>query len=187
MNDALNQSKNLIVLTIIYNIGEGIVALYLGIKNNSTSLLGFGLDSVIEITASMVAIWGVTSSNENVGRKAEKIISYSFLALAFFILIKSSYDLLNTVKPEATLFGVLLAAISILVEGPLSYKKLQLGKKLNNQVLIAEAKETLFCLNLSILVILGIGLNYLFNVWYFDPISALLMIPWLFHEFKEHR
>jgi len=187
VNKALNQSKNLIVLTIIYNIVEGLAALYLGIKNNSTSLLGFGFDSIIEITASLVAIWGVSSQNKNVERKSEKLISYSFLALAIFIFIKSAYDLFNITKPEATLLGVVLATVSILVEGPLSYKKLQLGKKLNNQVLIAEAKETLFCLNLSILVILGIGLNYLFNVWYFDPIAALLMIPWLIHEFNEHR
>ena len=80
MNKALNQSKNLIVLTIIYNIVEGLAALYLGIKNNSTSLLGFGFDSVIEITASLVAIWGVSSQNKNVERKSEKLISYSFLA-----------------------------------------------------------------------------------------------------------
>ena len=119
MKEALNQSKNLIVLTIIYNVVEGIVALYLGIKNNSISLLAFGFDSVIEITASLVAIWGVSSANKNVARKSEKIISYSFLALAIFIFIKSAYDLFNTTKPEATLLGVILATVSILVEGPL--------------------------------------------------------------------
>ena len=89
MKEALNQSKNLIVLTIIYNVVEGIVALYLGIKNNSISLLAFGFDSVIEITASLVAIWGVSSANKNVARKSEKIISYSFLASSFVVLNKS--------------------------------------------------------------------------------------------------
>ena len=82
---------------------------------------------------------------------------------------------------------MIVASISILIEGPLGYKKLKLGREMNNPVIIAEAKETLFCLNLSILVILGVGLNFLFSLWYFDPIAALLMIPWLYKEYKEHR
>ena len=103
-----------------------------------------------------------------------------------FIATKSMFDLVNLNKPEASIYGILIAILSILVEGPLAYKKLKIGKELQNNVLIAEAKETLFCLNLSILVILGVGVNYLFGIWYFDPIAALLMIPWLFYEFKNH-
>ena len=69
----------------------------------------------------------------------------------------------------------------------LSYKKFKLGRKLNNAVIIAEAKETLFCLNLAVLVIMGVGVNYFFDIWYFDPVAALLMIPWLFREYREHK
>jgi divalent metal cation (Fe/Co/Zn/Cd) transporter len=69
----------------------------------------------------------------------------------------------------------------------LGYRKLKLGKELNNKVIIAEAKETLFCLNLSVLVLVGVGVNYFFGLWYFDPVAALFMIPWLFKEFREHR
>ena len=83
-------------------------------------------------------------------------------------------------------FG-LIALVSIFVEGPLSYKKLQIGKASNNSVIIAEAKETLFCLNLSVLVIVGVGVNYFTDLWYFDPIAALLMIPWLLYEFSQHK
>ena len=98
-----------------------------------------------------------------------------------------SMDEIKANKPDPSYYGVIVASISILIEGPLGYKKLILGRKMNNPVIIAEAKETLFCLNLSILVILGVGLNFLFSLWYFDPIAALLMIPWLYKEYKEHR
>ena len=105
----------------------------------------------------------------------------------FFIIFKSSYDLLNSYKPEPSFYGILIALVSIFVEGPLSYKKFQIGKASNNSVIIAEAKETLFCLNLSVLVIVGVGLNYFTDLWYFDPIAALLMIPWLLYEFSQHK
>ena len=186
MNKAFEQSKKLIILTILYNLVEGIFALYFGLESNSTSLLSFGLDSFIEITASGIALWGVTSKNETSHTQAEKLIAYSFLLLIVFILTKSSFDLININKPETSFYGVILAVVSILVEGPLAYRKLKLGRLLNNNVLIAEAKETLFCLNLSVLVIIGVGVNYLFGLWYFDPIAALFMIPWLFKEFREH-
>ncbi len=83
--------------------------------------------------------------------------------------------------------GIIIGVITILIEGPLSYKKLKLGRKLNNVVIIAEAKETLFCLNLAVLVIIGVGVNYFFDIWYFDSVAALLMIPWLFKEYREHK
>ena len=63
----------------------------------------------------------------------------------------------------------------------------QIGKATNNSIIIAEAKETLFCLNLSVLVIVGVGVNYFTDLWYFDPIAALLMIPWLLYEFSQHK
>jgi len=186
VSEAFEQSKKLIILTILYNLVEGIFALYFGLESNSTSLLSFGLDSFIEITASGIALWGVTSKNETSHTQAEKLIAYPFLLLIVFILTKSSFDLININKPETSFYGVILGVVSILVEGPLAYRKLKLGRLLNNNVLIAEAKETLFCLNLSVLVIIGVGVNYFFGLWYFDPIAALFMIPWLFKEFREH-
>jgi len=187
MSETLNQAKKLILFTIVYNFVEGIFAIYFGAESNSTSLLSFGLDSFIEITASVIALWGLSSIDKDVEDKAEKMIAYSFLILILFIVVKSSFDLFYSSKPETSFYGIVIACVSILVEGPLAYRKLQLGRKLNNKIIIAEAKETLFCLNLSVLVILGVGVNYFFGLWYFDPIAALLMIPWLFREFREHK
>ena len=187
MSETLNQAKKLILFTIVYNFVEGIFAIYFGAESNSTSLLSFGLDSFIEITASVIALWGLSSIDKDVDDKAEKMIAYSFLILILFIVVKSSFDLFYSSKPETSFYGIVIACVSILVEGPLAYRKLQLGRKLNNKIIIAEAKETLFCLNLSVLVILGVGVNYFFGLWYFDPIAALLMIPWLFREFREHK
>ena len=187
MSDALRFSKNLIIFTIVYNLVEGIFALYLGIGENSTTLLSFGLDSFIEIFASIIALLGLSTKSKISQQFAEKLIAYSFLVLVFFIIFKSSYDLLNSYKPEPSFYGIRIALVSIFVEGPLSYKKFQIGKASNNLVIIAEAKETLFCLNLSVLVIVGVGVNYFTDLWYFDPIAALLMIPWLLYEFSQHK
>ena len=187
MSDALKQSKNLIIFTILYNLVEGIFALTIGIGENSTALLSFGIDSFIEIFASGVALLGISNSKKINEETAERYIAYSFLFLIFFILTKSSYDLLNNKANEITYIGIIIGVITILVEGPLSYKKFKLGRKLNNTVIIAEAKETLFCLNLAVLVIIGVGVNYFFDIWYFDPVAALLMIPWLFKEYREHK
>ena len=187
MSDALKQSKNLIFFTILYNLIEGIFALSVGFSENSTALLSFGIDSFIEIFASAVALLGISNTKRINEETAERYIAYSFLILIFFILAKSSYDLLNNKANEITYIGIIIGAISILVEGPLAYKKFKLGRKINNAVIIAEAKETLFCLNLSVLVIIGVGVNYFFDIWYFDPVAALLMIPWLFKEYREHK
>ena len=187
MSDALKQSKNLIFFTILYNLIEGIFALSVGFSENSTALLSFGIDSFIEIFASAVALLGISNTKRINEETAERYIAYSFLILIFFILAKSSYDLLNNKANEITYIGIIIGAISILVEGPLAYKKFKLGRKLNNAVIIAEAKETLFCLNLSVLVIIGVGVNYFFDIWYFDSVAALLMIPWLFKEYREHK
>tara|TARA_B000000475_G_C15826802_1_gene378125 strand:- start:81 stop:644 length:564 start_codon:yes stop_codon:yes gene_type:complete len=187
MSDALKQSKNLIFFTILYNLIEGIFALSVGFSENSTALLSFGIDSFIEIFASAVALLGISNSKKINEETAERYIAYSFLFLIFFILAKSSYDLLNNKVNEITYIGIIIGVISIFVEGPLAYKKLKIGRKLNNAVIIAEAKETLFCLNLSVLVIIGVGVNYFFDIWYFDPVAALLMIPWLFKEYRKHK
>ena len=94
MSDALQFSKKLIIFTIIYNLLEGIFALYFGIGENSTSLLTFGLDSFIEIFASSIALLGLSINSKISEQFAEKLIAYSFLLLVFFIIFKSSYDLL---------------------------------------------------------------------------------------------
>ena len=187
MDDSIKRTNRLIVFTIAYNLAEGFFAIFFGIEENSTTLLSFGLDSFIEIFASSVALLGLSKLEIFSEERAEKLIAYSFLILIAFIVIKSSYDLINVNKPDPSFYGVILAVVSILIEGPLGYKKLKLGRELNNSVIIAEAKETLFCLNLSILVILGVGLNFLFGLWYFDPIAAFFMIPWLYKEYKVHR
>ena len=94
MKESIILSKKLIVFTICYNLLEGVFALYFGVESNSTTLLSFGLDSFIEIFASIIAIWGISSTNKKVHDRAEKLIAYSFLVLIVFILTKSALDFL---------------------------------------------------------------------------------------------
>ena len=118
MGDALKQSKNLIFFTILYNLVEGIFAISVGVNENSTALLSFGMDSFIEIFASGVALVGLSNSKTINEKTAERYISYSFIFLIFFIIAKSSYDLLNNKANEISYIGIIIGVISILVEGP---------------------------------------------------------------------
>ena len=140
--DSFKNTKRLIVFTIAYNLVEGCFAIFFGVEENSTTLLSFGLDSFIEIFASAVALLGLSKLLIMSEERAEKLIAYSFLLLIVFIVFKSTYDLINVNKPDSSFYGVILAFVSILIEGPPGYKKLKMGRKLNNPVIIEEEKQT---------------------------------------------
>ena len=125
MDDSIKSTKRLILFTIAYNLIEGCFAIFFGVEENSTTLLSFGLDSFIEIFASTVALIGLSKLVILSEERAEKLIAYSFLILIVFIVFKSTYDLINVNKPDSSFYGVILAFVSILIEGPLGYKKLR--------------------------------------------------------------
>ncbi len=176
-------------ITVGYNIIEGVVSIIAGRLAGSIALVGFGMDSFVESLSGIIMIWrfrkqGKISKEEEarVEKKATKLIGYTFFILALYVLYESIDKLVRQEIPEASLFGIIIAATSIIVMPILFLQKYKLGKTLASQSLIADAKETMACFFLSIALLVGLGANYLFGLWQADPIVGLIIVIFLIKE-----
>jgi divalent metal cation (Fe/Co/Zn/Cd) transporter len=174
-------------LTIGYNCLEAIAAIAAGIVSGSVVLVGFGLDSVIEVTASAAAQWRLRADfdlakRERVERVSLRIIGATFLALAAYILYDSAKALLHGEVPERSVFGVVILALSAKVIPVLARQKRRVARQLDSSALKADATQTSLCAYLSIIALAGVGLNAALGFWWADPVAALAMVPIIAHE-----
>ncbi len=172
---------------VAYNVLEAFFSIAIGFWTTSIALVSFGFDSVIEVTAGLVLIWRLSHKGDSAGEsKKEKralfLISLTFFALAGYILFESIKMLWLQQKSEYTPWGMLIALLSALIMPALGFMKLSIGDKIGSKALKADAKETLFCAYLSIILLLGLGLNALWGWWWADPVAALLMLGFIIKE-----
>jgi divalent metal cation (Fe/Co/Zn/Cd) transporter len=180
----------LVAGTLIYNVIEAGLAIWAGTEAGSIALLGFGLDSLIEIAAAAVLLWRLlveirgkeTNSIERAERRAHRFIGATFLALAIYVLIQSIITLSSGDRPQESLLGIVLAAGSLIIMPFVSWGKFRVAAKLGSGALRAEAKETLACAYLSFALLVGLLLNAILGWWWADPVVALVMVPWLTWE-----
>jgi divalent metal cation (Fe/Co/Zn/Cd) transporter len=180
----------LALATVAYNLVEAGVALYAGVQAGSIALVGFGLDSVIELAAAAVVLWRL--SLEARGAEVERVqsveaavsrfVGVTLIALAAFVIIQSVWILWTRQAPQESWLGVTLAILSLLIMPLLGIGKLRAADELGSRALRQEAKETLACAYLSLALLLGLGANALAGWWWADPVAALLMVPWLVRE-----
>lgn len=175
--------------TVGYNLIEGIVSIIAGSLAGSGALLGFGFDSFIESLSGGVMIWRFCKSGERsateeerIEKTATKLVAVTFFILGAYVLFESITSLVNRDIPERSLLGVVITVLSILIMPPLAYLKYQTGKKLKSNSLIADSKQTLICVILSVVTLVGLGLNYFFNFWQADPIAGILIALYLWKE-----
>lgn len=175
--------------TVGYNIAEGIVSLLAGFMAGSIALIGFGLDSFVESMSGGVMIWSLRKQGkiseeevEMVEKKAVRFIAYTFFILGAYVLYESVEKLYVREIPDPSLFGIVIALVSLVVMPALFYSKYRLGKLMASRSLIADSKETLACMFLSGSLLLGLGLNYLYGFWQADPIVGLLVVVYLTKE-----
>jgi divalent metal cation (Fe/Co/Zn/Cd) transporter len=186
----LRRALWLVGLTLAYNLVEAAIAIWAGTAAGSIALLGFGLDSVIECAASAVLLWrlsvelrgGDEERVETAERRARLFVGFTFLALAAYVLVESALTLISGDHPAASLPGIVLAAISLVVMPLLALAKLRTARGLGSGALEAEAKETLACAYLSFTLLVGLVLNAAAGWWWADPLAALAMVPWLLKE-----
>ena len=169
-------------LTIGYNVVEAVVAIGAGVVSGSVALLGFGLDSVIEVTASGAAQWRLRADLDPVRRAhAERttlrIIGWSFLALATYVVIDSALTLLQHEPPERSIVGLVLLALSAVVMPVLARAKRRVAREMSSRALDAEATQTSLCAYLSVIALAGVAFNAWFGWWWADPVAALAMVP----------
>lgn len=169
-------------LTIGYNVVEAIVAIAAGLVARSVALVGFGLDSVIEVTASGAAQWRLRADLDparraRVERTTHKIIGWSFLALAAYVVVDSANALVGREPPERSMVGLVLLALSAVVMPMLARAKRRVARAMTSRALESEATQTSLCAYLSVIALAGVALNAAFGWWWADPIAALAMVP----------
>jgi divalent metal cation (Fe/Co/Zn/Cd) transporter len=145
-------------------------------KAASLSLFGFGIDSVIEIFASVVVIWQLKSINKNREKFATKLIGIAFIVLSAYILIQALMALLNSKHSHPSLFGILWLFVTVIVMFALAYGKKKAGAVLQNSVLLAEAKVTIIDGLLAVSVLVGLLLSTYLGWWWADILSSLVIV-----------
>lgn len=177
------QQKNLIkrgialeYITLIWNVvGFGVI-LYAAFKAHSVALAGFGLDSFIEIFASVIVVWQLKSINKDKERFAERLIGYAFFALALYLVVQIIIVIANQTHPQQSTLGIVWLALTAAVMFLLAYGKMKVGNAIQNPVLQKEAKVTLIDAMLAVSVLVGLGVNAIFGIWYADVIAALVIV-----------
>jgi divalent metal cation (Fe/Co/Zn/Cd) transporter len=186
----IRRSLWLVACTMVYNALEAVVALWAGVGAGSIALVGFGLDSVIELAAASVVLWRILievrgEDSQRVARaesRVRRFVGATFLALAAYVLIQSAWGLWIGDAPEESLVGLVLAGVSLVVMPLIAWAKLRAAEAIGSGALRAEAKETLACSYLSFCLLFGLAANAAFGWWWADPLAALLMVPWLVRE-----
>ena len=178
----LGRGKRLEYFTIAWNTLEGLVAVIFGAMAGSVSLVGFGIDSFIEVTSGSTLLWRMSvDADEEKRERNEKlslrIVGVCFLALAAYVAYESAFDLLSRKQPEHSIPGIALACVSLIVMPLLSRAKKKVGNSLASAAMRADAKQTDFCVYLSVILLAGLLLNAALGWWWADPIAALIMVP----------
>lgn len=180
-------------LTVGWNLVEGVVAVAAALAAGSVALLGFGVDSFVESTSGGILIWRLLAEGraeeqeavEAVERRAQKLVAGSLFLLAAYIVFDAARTLLSGDRPQPSLVGLALAALSIGVMWRLARAKRRTAIALGSRALQADAFQTTACWWLSLVVLGGVGLNALFGWWWADPVAAIGMCFFLVREGRE--
>lgn len=174
--------------TVAYNVLEGVLSILAGGLASSIALVGFGMDSFIESISGGIMIWRFRQTRlseaeeKKVEARAVKLVGWSFFALATYVLFEAVRKLIIREVPEPSLFGIIIAATSLVVMPVLFVAKQRTGRKLGSRSLLADSKQTLACTFMSFALLLGLLANRLFGFWQADPVVGLFIGSWLVRE-----
>ena len=176
--------------TIAYNSLEGLISITAGLFAGSVSLIGFGFDSLIEVTSGAAVLWRLrhdrdTARRERAERSTLRLVGWCFLALAAYILYDSGSTLLRHEPPERSIPGIVIAAVSLVVMPLLASAKRRVAAGIGSAAMRADARQTDFCTYLSAILLCGLLLNALLGWWWADPVAALGMTFFLAQEGRE--
>ncbi|WP_299569546.1 cation transporter [uncultured Williamsia sp.] len=165
-----------VAITITYNVIEAVVALVEGTRVSSTALIGFGLDSVIEVSSAAAVAWQFAGRDPEAREKvALRIIAVSFFALAAYVTVDAVRGLLGAADTRHSVVGIVLTALSLVIMPVLSHAQRRAGRELGSASAVADSKQTLLCTYLSAVVLAGLVVNSLFGWSWADPIAGLVI------------
>ena len=177
-----HRGKRLEYFTIAWNSLEGLVAVIAGAIAGSISLVGFGVDSFIEVTSGAALLWRMSADADELRRErietvTLRIVGMCFIALAAYVAYEAVGDLARRKASEQSIPGIILACVSLAVMPLLSRAKRKVGTALRSAAMNADAKQTEFCTYLSAILLGGLLLNAVWGLWWADPTAALVMVP----------
>ena len=177
------------LFTVAYNFLEGIISVIAGMFSGSIALVGFGLDSFVESLSGGVMIWRFRDhgdispeDEERMEAKAARLVAYTFFILGVYVLYESFKKLILREIPEPSLLGIIIAIVSLVVMPVLFIAKNRIGKSIGSRSLVADSKQTLACCFLSVALLLGLGLNYLYGIWWADPAAGMIIVVFFMKE-----
>lgn len=166
----------LVAATITYNVIEAVVAISAGTVASSTALIGFGLDSIIEVASAAAVAWQFAGPDPQAReRVALRVIAVSFFALAGYVTVEAVRALLGGAEAAHSPVGLSLAGLSVIVMPVLSAAQRRAGRELGSRSAVADSKQTLLCTYLSGVLLVGLALNGLFGWSWADPVAALVI------------
>jgi divalent metal cation (Fe/Co/Zn/Cd) transporter len=184
---AVQRGQRLTWATIGYNSVEALLSIAAGLLAGSVALVGFGFDSVIELSSSIAGLWRLRADSSpehraRVERRSLRFIGVCFLVLAGYVLLDATRTLWARERPDESLIGIVVAAGSLLVMPVLARAKRQVAAQLSSSALTAEARQTQICTYLSAILLAGLLLNATLGWWWADPLAALAMVPLIGYE-----
>ncbi len=185
----LKKGLTLEYITLGWNIVGCVILAFTAYYAHSVALVGFGIDSAIEIFASVVVVWQLRATHKNDELKALKFIGTAFMLLAVYISIQSIFALVYNSRPQQSVVGIIWLTLTVIAMFLLAYGKLEVGKKLQHNVLQAEAKVTLVDGILASVVLISLLLNFFFGIWIVDILAGFIIAGYSFieglHAWKE--
>ena len=178
------EGRRLEYFTFGWNLTEAVVGIGAGVKAGSIALLGFGVDSIIESFSGAILLWRLQrhKADEKREQVALRLVGISFFVLAAYVAADAAKTLIQREPPHASVVGVCLAAVSIIVMPLLARAKRRVAGRLNSRALVADSRQTDLCAYLSGILFIGLILNALFGWWWADSIAAILMVPIITRE-----
>src|SRR5262245_16007572 len=182
--EQLRLGRRLEYFTLSWNLAEATVAVGAGLFAGSIALIGFGFDSLIESLSGSILLWRLhgIEGEEKRERLAQRMVGVSFFLLALYVAFEAGKSLLHRDEPEASLVGIVLSVVSLIVMPLLARAKRRVAASLNSRALVADSRQTDICAYLSAILLGGLLLNALFGWWWADPVAALCMVPMISRE-----
>lgn len=178
--------RAVVAATIAYNVVEAVVAITAGRAASSSALVGFGLDSVVEVLSAAAVAWQFAAPDpEARERTAMRLVAVAFFALAAFVTVEAARALLGAAEPDRSTVGIVLAAVSLVVMPGLSWFERRTGRELGSASAVADSRQTLLCAWLSAVLLAGLVLHGALGWWWADPLAALVIAAWAVREGRE--
>ena len=189
--ESIRSALSLEYFSLAWNFLETFVGLAAGLASGSVALIGFALDSVVESSSAAALIWRLRreqtggASTEDIERRAVRIVGGAFFALGAYVGAQATIDLVTRSKPEASVLGIVLATVSVVVMPLLAVRKRRMAKIIDSRSLEADSGQTWLCSFISVFLLIGLGANAALGWWWADPVAALVIAGLAFREGRE--